>query len=207
MQASIIIADDHPLILKGLKDFLIEKKYNVIESATNGRDAYSIIKSHNPDIAILDINMPYLTGLEIAEKCLVEGITSKIIFITFEKDEKLYNKAKELNIFGYVLKEFALNEIETCIESVINEIPYFSPDLLKYLDLDEAPKQILLLTETEKKVLNFIAKNYTAKEIGELMFISKRTVEKHKSNIVGKLKLDAKVNTLLLYAKKNESLF
>ena len=103
MQASIIIADDHPLILKGLKDFLIEKKHHVLATADNGKKAFTLIKVHNPDIAILDINMPYLSGIEIAEKCLEEGLNQKIIIITFEKDKALYNKAKELNIFGYVL--------------------------------------------------------------------------------------------------------
>ena len=69
MQPSIIIADDHPLILKGLQDFLSEKKFNVLDSATNGKDALKLILEHNPDVAILDIRMPHLTGLEIAKAC------------------------------------------------------------------------------------------------------------------------------------------
>ena len=69
MKPTIIIADDHPLVLKGLKDFLTEKNYNLLATAKNGKIALSLIKAHSPDIAILDIKMPFLTGLEIAEKC------------------------------------------------------------------------------------------------------------------------------------------
>lgn len=205
MQASIIIADDHPLILKGLKDFLVEKKFNVLATAENGKKAFSLIKTHDPDIAILDINMPFLSGIEVAEKCLEEGLNQKIIIITFEKDEALYNKAKELNIFGYVLKEFALNEIENCIESVIANKPYFSPELLQFLESETPPEGLDKLTETEIKTLRLIAKNKTANEIGKIMFSSGRTVEKHKSNIRNKLKLESKAISLFVFANEVEA--
>ena len=112
MNASIIIADDHPLILKGLNDFLLEKQYNVVASAVNGKEALQRIEELNPDIAILDIQMPFLTGLQIAQKCKELNLQTKIILITFEKDETIYKKAKSLGVFGYVLKEFALKEID-----------------------------------------------------------------------------------------------
>lgn len=204
MQASIIIADDHPLILKGLNDYLLEKEYNVIGSAVNGKIALDLIENKQPDIAILDIQMPFLTGLQIAQKCKEANYATKIIFITFEKDETLYNQAKALNIYGYVLKEFALGEIENCIASVLNNKPYFSPELIEYLEVEEAPKDLELLTNTELEVLRLIAKNKTAKEIGDIMFSSDRTVEKHKSNIRNKLNLGSKASSLLIYAKENE---
>lgn len=207
MKPSIIIADDHPLILKGLSDFLKEKKFNVVDSAENGRDAMALIEKHKPDIAILDIQMPYLTGLEIAENCKTLKLSTKIILITFEKDEAIYLEAKNLNVYGYVLKEFALNEIEHCITSVKNNTPYFSPELIEHLEYNNAIEKIALLTKTEKKVLTLIATNKTAKEIGESLFISNRTVEKHKSNVIAKLQLESKANSLYLFAKENESYF
>ncbi len=204
MHASIIIADDHPLILKGLNDFLKEKDYNIIGSAENGRDAYNLIETHQPEIAILDIRMPHLTGLEIAKKCFDNNLPTKIVLITFEKDEETYYEAKALNIFGYVLKEFALVEIEQCISSVLKSTPYFSPELISHLEIREVPKELEELTPTEKEVLKHIAQNKTAKEIGELMFISNRTVEKHKSNIIKKLDITPFQNSLLIWAKENQ---
>lgn len=205
MQASIIIADDHPLILKGLNDFLLENKYNVLASAVNGKEAFELIETHKPAIAILDIQMPFLTGLEIAKKCKELNYDTKIILITFEKDEAIYKQAKSLDIYGYVLKEFALAEIEHCIDAVLKDIPYFSEELLSYLEVEEAPIEIETLTPTEIDVLKHISLNKTAKEIGDLMFISFRTVEKHKSNINKKLNLTPTKYSLLFWAKENKN--
>lgn len=203
MNPTIIIADDHPLVLKGLQDFLHEKNYNVLASAKNGKEALALIKAHTPDIAILDIKMPFFTGLQIAKKCKKANLKTKIVLITFEKDEKIYNEAKALGVYGYVLKEFALDEIENCISSVIKDKPYFSPELLAYIEVDEAPEELQLLTKTETKILGLIAQNKTGVEIADLLFVSTRTVEKHKSNIIKKLKLQSKQNSLLIWAKEN----
>ena len=203
MSPTIIIADDHPLILKGLQDFLSEKNFNVLASAKNGKEALTLIKAHLPDIAILDIKMPFYTGLQIAEKCKASNIATKIVLITFEKDEITYNKAKAIGVYGYVLKEFALEEIENCITSVINDKAYFSPELLSFLDLNEIPKKLKSLTEAETKILKLVGSNKTATEIAEELFISSRTVEKHKSHIRTKLSLDSKSASLYLFAKEN----
>lgn len=203
MSPTIIIADDHPLVLKGLQDFLHEKAYNVLASAKNGKEALALIEAHVPDIAILDIKMPFYTGLQIAEKCKKANLKTKIVLITFEKDEKIYDEAKSLGVYGYVLKEFALDEIENCISSVIKDKPYFSPELLAYIEVDEAPEELKLLTKTETKIIGLIAQNKTGVEIAELLFVSARTIEKHKSNIIRKLKLPSKQNSLLIWAKEN----
>lgn len=205
MQSSIIIADDHPLILKGLNDFLLEKKYNVLASAVNGKEALGLIEQHQPEIAILDIQMPFYTGLEIAKKCNELNYKTKIILITFEKDEAIYKQAKSLGIYGYVLKEFALEEIEHCIETVTKDLPYFSQELLSSLEAEEPPKEFKTLTPTEIEVLKHISENKTAKEIGDLMFISFRTVEKHKSNIHRKLNITHTKYSLLFWAKENKN--
>ena len=204
MQPSILIADDHPLVLKGLQDFLIEKGLNVIASATDGKQAYDSIIKHKPDIAILDIRMPFMTGLDIAQACKTNNISTKIILITFEKDEALYQKAKSFNVSGYILKEFALVEIENCIKAVNEGGIYFSEQLKESLAKDEEPKLLNSLTPTEKKVLALIAQNKTAKEIGDILFISNRTVEKHKSHIIKKVNLESKQSSIFLFAKEYE---
>jgi len=203
MNPTIIIADDHPLVLKGLQDFLNEKKFNVLASAKNGKEALALIKAHGPDIAILDIKMPFFTGLEIAEKCKTDNLPTKIVLITFEKDEKIYNEAKALEVYGYVLKEFALEEIEKCISSVIKNQSYFSPEILSYIEINNGPKKIKTLTEAETNILRLIGDNKTATEIGKELSISARTVEKHKSHIRTKLSIDSKSASLYLFAKEN----
>ncbi len=202
---SIVIADDHPLLLKGLSDFLLEKGYNFIGSGGNGREAFNLINQLRPDIAILDIQMPYMSGLEIAKKCNANDLDTKIVLITFHKEKELYQQAKDLNIFGYILKEFALEELENCIETVSKGIPYFSPKIMELLAENTIEDGSLkLLTPSERKILKLIAKDKTNKEIASLLFISYRTVEKHRSNIITKLKLEQKTNSLLIWAKEHQ---
>ncbi len=201
---TIITADDHPLLLKGLNDFLLEKKYNIVDSGVNGKEAYNLIIKLKPDIAILDIQMPFMTGLEVAKECKKNKIPTKIILITFHKEKVLFQKASELNIFGYILKEFAIEEIENCIKSVTEGVPYFSPRIKDLLGINPYKDSYLKnLTPSEKKILKFIAKDKTNKDIASLLFISHRTVEKHRSNIIQKLKLEHKTNSLLIWAKDN----
>tara|TARA_R100000353_G_scaffold43121_1_gene34557 strand:+ start:111221 stop:111859 length:639 start_codon:yes stop_codon:yes gene_type:complete len=201
---TIIIADDHPLLLKGLSDFLIEKGYNFLGSGVNGREAFNLIIQKKPDIAILDIQMPYMSGIEIAQKCKTAKIDTKIVLITLHKEKELYQKAKELNIFGYILKEFALEEIENCINTVKNGAPFFSDKIIKLLGVEAVEDSMLkTLTPSERKILNLIAQDKTNKEIASQLFISYRTVEKHRSNIITKLKLEPRTNSLLIWAKEH----
>lgn len=203
-KTTIITADDHPLLLKGLNDFLTEKKFNIIGSGINGQEAYDLIVKEKPDIAILDIQMPLMTGLDVAKECKLNNIKTKIILITFHKEKVLYQKANELNIFGYILKEFAIEEIETCIKSVTDGIPYFSPKIKDLLGINPYKDSYFNnLTPSEKKILKLIVKDKTNKEIASLLFISYRTVEKHRSNIITKLKLEHRTNSLLKWAKDN----
>jgi len=208
MNTSIVIADDHPLMLRGLTDFLKSKGYNIVGSAADGNSAYNLIVKLKPEIAILDIRMPHKTGLEIAEACKNNGLITKVILITFDKEEELYNKAKSFNVFGYILKEFAIEEIETCIEHVINNKPYFSEEIAPYLipsDVSQKPETLDLLTKSELKIVRLISESYTSKEIADELSISVRTVDKHRSNIVGKLKLENKPTSLSNWAIINKA--
>lgn len=203
-EQSIVIADDHPLLLKGLGEFLTEKGYNLVGSGVNGREAFNLIAKLQPTIAILDIQMPFMSGLEIAKKCKNTNLDTKIVLITLHKEKDLYQEAKELNIFGYILKEFALEEIENCISSVSQGIPFFSPKIKALLGEDKFKDTSLQsLTPSEKKILKYIARDKTNKEIASLLFISYRTVEKHRSNIITKLHLEPKTNSLLIWAKEH----
>lgn len=205
LNPSIVTADDHPLLLKGLNDLLKEKGYNVIGSGNDGREAYNLIVQKRPDIAILDIQMPFMSGIEIAQHIKSKQLDTKVILITLHKEPELYRKAQELNIFGYILKEFALEEIEICIEHVKISKPFFSPKIKEsILESDKSMEMWQLLTPSEKKIISLIAQGKTNREIATELFISHRTVEKHRSNIISKLELEPKTNSLLIWAKENQ---
>lgn len=208
MKQSIFIADDHPILIKGLNDLLIEKKMNVIGVATDGQSALNFIFKRKPDIAILDVEMPNLTGIEIASECKKNNISTKIILITLHKEIDLYLKAKKLNIYGYLLKEFALEEIETCINSVKDGIPYFSKKVKEYIGFTDENNTILKeLTLSERRILKLISQHKTNKEIGHILFTSPRTIEKHRSRVITKLNLSQKTGSLSKWVLKNKHLF
>jgi len=210
MNTSIIIADDHPLMLRGIQDFLKSKGFNILGSAQDGQSAYNLIVKEKPDIAVLDIRMPHMTGLEVAEECKKNAIDTKIILITFDKEEELYDKAKALGIYGYILKEFAIEEIETCIAHVEMDEPYFSEEIADYLNKSKTASDSSILeklTKSEKKIVLLIADGKGSQQIADELNISARTVEKHRSNVVTKLGLDRKPSTLSVWASLNKKHF
>lgn len=204
----ILIADDHPLLLKGLEDFIIEqKKYEIIASCDNGRSAYNTIIKESPDLAILDIEMPLMTGVDVAKECQKNNIQTKIILITLYKERKFFDLARSYGVYGYLLKEFALAELNTCIDQVLRGNPYLSQNIEKHFSISsESDNGLNELTRSEYKILKLIADDLTSLQIAETLSISARTVEKHRANIIRKLGLEAKTNALLIWAQKNKQL-
>lgn len=207
MSVSIVIADDHPLMLRGLSDFITSKGFNIIGSAKDGQTAYNLIVKLKPDVALLDIRMPKMTGLEVAEACFKNELETKIILITFDNEEHLFDKARACNVYGYILKEFAVEEIETCIANVIKGEPYFSEEIASYLNskVTYSSESLLeKLTPTEIKVVKLLAEKLSTTDISKQLMSSPRTIEKHRSNIVKKLDLKRSHNELMLWANLNK---
>ncbi len=201
----ILIADDHPLLLRGLYDFLKSVGYQNIIDAKDGLEAYNSILKEEPDLAILDIRMPKLSGIEVARKCRTNHVKTRIILITLHQEKELFDQAYQLGVAGYIFKQFTLVEIHECVKEVSAGRQYFSPQLKEYFQFDR-PRHPHLdqLTPSERKILRLIAKNHTTPQIADMLFIAAKTVEKHRSNISKKLGLSGKTNSLLLWAKQNE---
>lgn len=210
MSSKIVIADDHPLMLRGLTDFISSKGHNIVASAEDGKSAYNLIVKHQPDIAVLDISMPILTGLDVAKLCKNNNLSTKVILITFDNEEHLYDKAQEYNVFGYILKDFAIEELENCIASVTRGEPYFTEEMTQYLEgkNNEASisKIIEQFTRTECKILYLIAHKHTSLDIAKTLDSSIRTIEKHRGNILKKLLLDQSPNTLTKWVMQNRDI-
>jgi DNA-binding NarL/FixJ family response regulator len=201
----ILVADDHPLTLMGTKGFVESLGYTVEDVCSNGIIAYNLIVSNHPSIAILDINMPGMDGLEVLEKLYDQKTKTKVILLTMHKEMSVFNKANQYNLSGYILKEYAQEELKACLESVKNGNQYVSKNLTKELTQHhkEGNSEIGKLTFAEKKIVELIAQQKTSKQIAELLFISEKTVEGHRSNIIQKLGLPKEKNTLLVWANKH----
>lgn len=202
---TLFIADDHPLLLKGLFDELKSHNYDVIGTATNGASALEMISSNSPDIAILDIEMPLLNGLEVIKKCKEKGISTKFIILTSYKESQFIFKAKSLNISGYLLKDEPFEELQKCINAIKNNKTYFSTTFNNIFENKVSPEiaKLKLLSPSERTIIRLIAQGKTSNEISELLFISTRTVQKHRTNIINKLDLDSSADALKVWATSN----
>lgn len=203
---SILIADDHPVVLWGMKAFLERLDLTIIGTCENGIEAYNLIMSQQPTFALLDISMPNMSGIEVLEKLAKQRSRTKIILLTLDNDYATFNYAKKLGVRGYLLKEFAMNEIEKCLLAVTDGQTYFSPQLHRSLCVTEQGSDtdgLDSLTFAEKKILELVRQQRSTKEIANLLFISTKTVEVHRSNIIKKLGIPPGKNALLKWAMMN----
>lgn len=205
---TIVVADDHPMLLKGLTEELTANQYNVIGTAENGAIALELITKLNPDIAILDIEMPLLTGFEVIKKCDNSNVSTKFIVLTSHKENRFVYKAKNLNISGYLLKDEPFDEIQKCLMAIKNGNSYFSKTFDDVFENEISPelKKIKLLSPSERTILRLIAQGKTSKDIAETLLISVRTVQKHRSNILSKLEIESAVDGLSLWVNNHKEL-
>lgn len=205
---TILVADDHPLLLKGLVDELVSNGYDVLPGANNGAEALELIQEHTPNVALLDIEMPILSGFEVINKCLEKEITTKFIMLTSHKERAYVLKAKKLNISGYLLKDEPYSEIHKAIETIKKGENYFSHVFDAVFNQEITPQIELLkfLSPSERTILRLVAQGKTSKEIGEALTISYRTVQKHRGNIISKLNLSTSADALTTWTEENREL-
>lgn len=205
----IIIADDHPIFRRGLR-LVIESdpQLKVIAEADDGALALAAIQTHQPHIAVLDLDMPELDGLGVVRAMRQQQLPTAVVFLTMHKDEATFNAVLNAGVKGYVVKDGAANEIVGAIKAVAAGQSYFSPVLSNHLlqrsERGAADSGLETLTPTERRVLRQIAEAKSNKEIAEVLFVSVRTVEHHRSNICAKLGLNGK-NALLAFALTNKA--
>ncbi|WP_339695702.1 response regulator transcription factor [uncultured Marixanthomonas sp.] len=202
---TIVIADDHPMLLSGLNEELIRNGYNVIGQANNGNKALSLILQLKPNLALLDIDMPLMTGLEVIKAAKENDCETKFIILSFHREPEYVVQAKALQIDGYLLKEDSFKEIGECMESVLNGREYFSEsfDSDSLNTASEEMKKLKTLTPSEITILKLIALQKNTMEIADELCVSTRTVEKHRSNIINKLLIEKGTNALTNWALIN----
>lgn len=207
---TILVADDHELVRRGLKQVLESDPLLTVIEAGNGEEALNIIRGEKNLIAVLDIEMPKLKGLDVARIVKKEQIPATLIFLTMMKDKDVFNMSMDLGVRGYVLKENSVSELLKCIESVSGGNYYLSPSMSEFLikrnrneKSSESENDVIsLLTSTELKVLKSVSEMKTNQEIANMMNISIKTVHNHRTNICDKLGLHG-AHALLKFAAEN----
>ena len=200
----VIIADDHPILLTGLERIINNiDGFEVVCACTNGLEAWNAVDRIQPDIVILDLDMPEMGGLDVATSIKQKYPKIAISILTLHKEESFLVRAIDLGVEGFMLKDFANQEIENCLVALSKGKKFYSEVLTELIRPSEnLPESYSKLSRTERKVLRLISTNKTSKEIADLMFLSPKTIQNHRYNISKKLALEPKNNSLLTWATK-----
>lgn len=209
----VVIADDHPIFRAGLREVLRDgTRYRVEAEYADGRSALEGIRHDPPAIALLDLEMPELSGLDLAVCIREETPHVAIVLLTMHDEAEALLRALQVGVDGYVLKDNAVADLINCLDAVMRGELFVSPSLEGYMSRVSQPLTAdaadavgsQRLTCTERKVLRLIAHSRTSPQIAEELFISVRTVHHHRENIARKLGLSGS-NALALYAIRNKT--
>jgi DNA-binding NarL/FixJ family response regulator len=209
----VLIVDDHQLFRQGLRQLVeSDPRFELAGESGDGPTALALIIQAKPDIAVLDINLPGLSGLEIARQLQAKRLPTRIVFLTMHNDKETFNRAMDLGVRGFVLKDNAPQDIISCLATVARGAHYLSPSISNHLLHRRNRAEALAahkpgledLTKAEQRVLKLIAEKKTSREIAAELFVSPRTIEAHRANISSKLDLRGS-HSLLQFALENRS--
>lgn len=206
----VFLADDHKILRESLVILLSQKEnIDVVGAAGDGQEAYRKILELKPDIAVLDISIPHLNGLDLAEKLKVELPEVKVVILTMHKSGEFVSKALCAGVRGYVLKDNALEELIECIELVSERKIYLSQDITGIVvdgfvnnNRENLESGEGAISSREREILQLLAEGKSNKDVSDLLSLSIKTVETHRSNIMRKLNFH-NITDLVLYAVRN----
>ena len=194
----IIIAEDQRMLRGALGSLLdLEEDINVIGLAENGKEALSLINTLQPDVCLIDIEMPIMSGLEVAEQLNKQNSDCRVIILTTFARPGYLERALKANVYGYLLKDGPSEELAQSIRNVIKGKKEISPELIFGSLKQENP-----LTEREIEILNFASKGKTTKEIAEQLFLSHGTIRNYLSEIINKLEAKNRIEAISIAEEK-----
>lgn len=208
-KCNIILVDDHTLFRNGLRILLNNiSEYTISGEAANGQEFLDLLETQSPDLVLLDIDMPVMDGIEAAKLALRKYPNLKIITLSMYGEEDYYYKMVNAGVKGFLLKNSDINEVKTALNTVFEGGSYFSSELLLTLvnSLRSSSKnheKQNVLSERETEILILICQGLSNHEIADQLFISKRTVDKHRANILEKSQ-SKNTAQLVMYAIRNK---
>jgi DNA-binding NarL/FixJ family response regulator len=207
----VLLADDHAIVRRGLKSLLeSENGVTVVAETADGLEALRACAEHQPDIAIVDIGMPKLNGIEVASRMQKLGRPPLVIILSMHSDESYILRALSAGARAYLLKEATDEDLIPAVRSVASGKPYFSPavtavlveDYMRRLQARGLTDSYHLLTDREREVLQLLAEGRSNKEVATLLDLGLSTVETHRANLMQKLNLHNTAEIVLYAVRK-----
>ena len=201
MKARILLADDHGLVRRGVRLILdAEPDLEVVAEAGDGAEAVELAREHRPDLAVLDISMPRMTGLQAARELRRRVPESRLLMLSMHDNEQYFFESLKAGASGYVLKSAADEDLVTACRAAMRGESFLYPGVTSTLVRDYLQRMrrgervpTSVLTAREEEVVKLIAEGSSSKEIAELLTISLKTVERHRANVLAKLGLRDRV--------------
>lgn len=210
---SVMIADDHVLMREGLKQLLeLEEDIDVIIQAGDGNDAVDKALEYNPDVILLDINMPKMNGIDVLRRLKDLGVKSNVIMLTIHEDKEYLFETMKIGADGYVLKDSDADSLIKAIRDVNHGKSYIQPSIAAMLvedlgqndvEINKELAKIRLLTKREYEVLTLIAEGLNNKDIADKLYISEKTVKNHVSSIFKKIEVNDRIQAAIFAFKNN----
>src|SRR5579863_121538 len=202
MQTTLLLADDHPMFRQGLKTLLEREGFDIVAEASDGHEAVRLARQLNPRVAVLDIGMPLLNGIDAARDIHKHAPETEVVLLTMYEEEAYVLEALRAGVRGYVLKAQAAEDLLVAIREVLRGAVYLSPGISQavvdaYMGKSELP--IDPLTDRERQVLQLVAEGKTTKAVAEILGLSVKTADSHRTRIMQKLKIH-ETATLVRYA-------
>ncbi len=190
MAIKILLADDHEIVRQGLKALLEQKGFQVAAEASNGHEAVKLAAKVRPDVAVLDLTMPLLNGVDATRELAQEALKVPVVLLTMHTEEQYIIDALRAGARGYVLKSEAATDLVAAIEDVVRGASYLSPRVSRavvqaYLNKNKLPEDPL--SGRERQVLQLVAEGKSTKEVAAVLGVSVKTAESHRSRIMDKL--------------------
>jgi len=210
MPITVLVADDHDVIREGIKSIVNQhSEYKIVAEASDGQKVKELVEQFKPDILLLDITMPEISGLDIIKYIQRVSSQTKIIIISVHKAGAYVIRALRLGINGYINKDCVVEELIPALRRIQRGNVYLGAEIADYIAQtigevkSPASLAIQVLSEREQDILRLVAEGKTAKEIARVLYLSRRTVENYKNSILKKLNLH-KTSELIKYAIKNK---
>ena len=212
MEVRLLLADDHEIVRRGLRALLeTEPGWEVVAEASDGRDAIEKTKQTKPDIAILDISMPSLNGLEAARQIVTSGSQTKVLILTVHDSDPLIQQVLEAGARGYLLKSDAARDLVAAVDALRRNKTFFTPRVAQIVlegYLGKHPKDAepedgcFRLTGRQREIVQLLAEGKSSKEVACALGLSVKTAETHRANIMRRLDCHS-VTALVRYAIRN----